>query len=309
MKQVLRFTMLVVCLLLGTNGFAQVLDRLSPQQVADRYDYLTKVVDYPAAKCYPGTRTAWLGLDEGLDLLYLTSDSIYLLTHSLEDMETETVCYEPEVDYQEDGILTYECRVMRGLVDGMKLEIRDYQLHWLEDYMYDLNEENYAEAEQAQQLNDPIMYCHAYMGMQYYMDLNYRTLEAAVWADSLAFACYERAEYDSAAMQMLQLEQECDIARSEWSAEVDLHAFIRVWGNATHYYLRAGKYEECVRLCQWLLERYPKLSQVQLPYADALYALDRKAAAGQQYASYQQSMIAAGDRRKIPARVKLRLAQ
>ena len=244
MESKLFFILLFVSALLLGKLNAQKGEQISSGKINERFDFVEKVEGFPKERLYPGTESAWLGIVhvEGyeLSLLYLTADSVYLLTHTLEEQETpENTCREPDVFFK-GGLLHYECRVMRGLVMGAKLQIVDYKLEVEEEYGYDLNQENYAMADSAVKLNDPLMYCHAYYGMQYYTDLNFRTFEALVWADSLAFAFYERGEYAEAAKLMLSMEQDCDIARSEWSAEVDVGEFLRCWGNATHYYRKGG---------------------------------------------------------------------
>lgn len=285
----------------------------TPTQAKTQFVSIAKIYDYPAEKCLPNTQSAWLGThleaEQTITLLYLQeSDSTYFATHTLEIPSTTYVCELPECAY-DFGSIRAECRWMKGIMSGVLLSEVDHQLKFELEIHYDLNEEDWSAAEEAEKNNDPLAYCHAYMGMQYYMDIDYRMLETLAWADSLALKLYRNKEYEQAAKLMLSLETDCDMTTLPSTEELHSESFWSAWSNASLYYLKAGFWEECVQLCQWMTERSPDLTGVYLQYGDALYNLERKAESRDKYTTYKTQMTQAGKAAQIPSRVTDRLSE
>jgi hypothetical protein len=317
-------------------GTSEKMDTLSRSQL-QRIKYEVGIIsDFPAALLPANTKQAWLavGFKENGDyeamLLFNMDDSLFLkkapklipvIPDSIEgsteeqakkndsiesDMENEYTCHFPYAKY-ENGQVIAECNFMRGIFYKHVYAIVENTLVFVNSSMYDLNDWVYASADTAIKTNDPVRYCQAYMGAQYYSDYNFRIKESLEMAYSLALNYYKMQDYKKAGTLMFSMETECETSKNQVVELLIPEVFKKIWSDVTLMYLKANMNIECVNLSQWMIQKHPNLTPVYLQYADALFNLKRKKESHQMYLKYQTLMVKKGHVKSIPSRVIERL--
>jgi hypothetical protein len=105
---------------------------------------------------------------------------------------------------------------------------------------------------------------------------------------------------------MKKMETSCWFSTHDAFAAEFPEDYKKIWGNASLYYLKAEKYDDCVLLCERLLSQFPTLTAVYLQYADALFLLKKNNFAIY-YQKYKENMQKEGKQKSIPKRVWQRL--
>ncbi len=295
----------IVILLFCQNIFAQ---KFSKAEMTKKFGELFEIKQFPAENLVANAQSAWLCFAQNenheISFLFLLSDSSFWLSSQITLPEDINLCENPEVRFENDS-LKVECRLMRGIINGLAFQGQGFDFIFIGDYTYDLNAAVYATADAAIIENDPLKYCQAYAEAQYYMDFSYRVREAMIWADSLAFAFFEKKQFAEAAELMKKMETNCWFSIDENFAEQFPDDFQNIWKNASFYYLKAAKYEDCARICEKILAIFPTLTPTYLQYADALFLLKKDNYAFY-YQKYAENMQKEGKQKKIPKRVLTR---
>jgi tetratricopeptide (TPR) repeat protein len=294
----------------GFIGHSQAQNILTAQQLLQADFVISAAIEnFPVQKLPDTSYQAFLatkheGITYTIYLLFTTNEANYIQSSSLEIEEEEFyACSAPYVHYM-DGMLELKCQWMRGITFLTKIKLHDNQLNYHENIMYDINEDTYQQAEKAKAADSPVAYCQAYLSMQYYDDLEYRIAESIEWGHQKALKAYQAKNYSLAANIMLQLEENC-----AWLMPIEEileDHFITIWSDVTLFYLKAGKYQDCIALSKRILQHYPDATSVYLQYGDALFKLKNTKEASKIYQQYTLQMEQKGLSDKIPSRVKKR---
>lgn len=302
-----QFIIIIFTSLFCITGFAKKSDSLTFRELKKSgFEISNEISDFPFARFNTKSTKAFLATRESegsydISLVFLIRDSLYQKVSSLEIKEdVDFKCRDPFVTYSV-GYLKLECRWMRGILFVTKLNTTNNKLTFSESYQYDLNDEVYSKAEKAIKKDDPISFCEAYMGAQYYTDLNFRVKESLEWAHKKSLKHFENKEYLKAASIMLELEQRC-------SMSTELHEFmgndfIKIWSDVTLFYLKAEMYTQCGELAKRLIEIDSTNVGVYLQYGDALFKLQKTNECKLVYDKYVDLMTTQNKKSKIPSRV------
>ncbi|TNE54490.1 MAG: tetratricopeptide repeat protein [Bacteroidetes bacterium] len=302
----MRFILFVFSSFCFLVGFAQSNDTLTAYALRTKgFQLSNPILDFPiqgekwsSAQAFIASRKS----DETYKLLLLFSidDSLFVKISSLEiTEESDYWCSDPVVSYS-DELLQIECQWMKGITFVTELKVLDYQFSLVRIYQYDLNEDVYARAELAQKEDDPVSFCEAYLGAQYYSDLEYRVKESLEWAHHKAMQFYKNKDVHSAASIMRDLEERCALSTELY--DFMGKDFIKIWEDITLIYLEAGLNEQCVQLSKKLLEIDPEIPGIHLQYADALYNLGKTNESKKMYQRYLQLVIGQKENTNIPPR-------
>jgi len=311
----MRYILLLLYgLTLAPFAFSQVYDTLSVRYLKENnFKLSTSIADYPKSDYPANADFVVLGTKRTesshfVSLLFSINDSTYLKFPSLELYDLDTFdCDEEQVIY-EDGDLKIECRWMRGLIYGERFEVIENRLYYQGNYTYDLNEGIHAEVIDAQMNNDPIAYCNAYMGAQYYFELiDAKIQESLLWAYEQALEFAEQNAYSEAANLMHKIEMECDLSLSESVADLFPEEFKNIWCNSALFYLKADMNKECVTLSKSLIKLFPDLAEIHLYYGDALFNLGKISECKAIYATYIELMEATENSDDVPSRAVERI--
>jgi len=294
---------IIFTVLISSVGFTQTPDTFTYDHLADLgFQVSNTVLNFPTEKperVVVATKSS--GASYHVLLLLSVNDSACSKISSLEiEDEMDFKCSDPHATY-ENGYLNLECLWMNGTMFVTKLTLINNQLSFVENYQYDINEAVYSKAETAKKENDPVAFCEAYSGAQYYSDLEQRTKESLEWAHKNALQFFKNKDYKSAASLMLDMEHRCSLATEIY--DFMGKSFVSIWGDATLFYLKAGLNEECVRLSERLIKIDNKLTGVHLQYGDALYNLQRFDESKPVYNKYMILMHEDNKKDKIPSRV------
>ncbi len=311
-KEIVRqFIIIITFTLFYLIGFAQKSDSLTFTELKKSgFEISNEISDFPFARFNTTSTKAFLATRESQDsyeisLLFLKRDSLYQKALYLEiKYDIDFKCVNPIVTYS-DGFLKLECRWMKGIMFITKLNTANNELTFSESYQYDLNDEVYSKAEKSMKKDDPISFCEAYLGAQYYTDLNFRIKESLEWAHKKALKYFQNKEYKKAASIMLEMEQRCSISMDLY--DFMGNEFIKIWSNVTLFYLKAEMYPQCGELAKRLIEIDPTNVGVYLQYGDALFKLQKINECKLIYNKYIDIMTTQGNKTKIPSRVYERL--
>jgi len=273
-----RIPIFIFLILLFQTSFSQIKRSISRKELEEKGFEITYHLDnFPADQLPSDSMKAYFGslrVDDGyfVCLLFSNEDSLFQRSKIIRLPDEDTYrCKRPGASYH-DGFIKTECQWMRGITCGEKYKVENGELFFVESFMYDLNEEVYKRAEVAQKLDDPIAYCVAYSGAQFYsMDMDYRAAESLSWAYKKALNLYKKKEFESAAEIIIELENECYIATFDALADFIPDECEKIWADVTLFYFKAGKYEECIDLSKRFLAVFDKVTGVYLQYGDALY--------------------------------------
>lgn len=267
---------------------------------------IQRISDFPTERFPINSSQALLAIKDSeysydVSLVFLTSDSLFINTSYLEiTNKMEFKCNRPYVNY-ENGYIKLECQWMKGITFVTKLGVDNNRLSFIDNYQYDLNDDVYSKAEQAKKENDPVAFCEAYMGAQYYSDLEYRVKESLEWAYKNALQSYKNKDYQKAASIMLEMEQRCAMSTEIYDFMGE--DFLNIWSDVTLFYLKAEMNEQCVQLSKRLIKIDTDLVGVYLQYGDALFNMDKKEECKSIYKTYIELMIKNNKKEKIPTRV------
>ena len=300
----------VLVLTISTLLHAQHAISLKKADVLKLSDVMFPISAIPESKMSPGSNAAYLVIRPQDDnylasVLFKINDSLFVSTNKVILKDINYVCKSPSNLYHNDTI-TSECILMKGIFVGQKFLLKENKLKFLYEYQYDVNEDVSEDAKQAEDADDPLAYCQAYMGAQFYQDIHYRVKEALLWAHKKSLVFYQNGEYQKAAALMLSIEMGCSLSTEERVAKLFPTEFKKIWGDVTLFYLKAKMDKDCIRLSRRLIDLYPDFTAVLLQYADALYNLN-----DEQYKTVYSNYVALmkrdhnGD--KIPTRVTQRL--
>lgn len=297
---------IIFTILFYSSGFAQLPDTSTYDELINTGFQIRGIVDFPTDSLPINSSEALLAIKDSeysydISLIFLTEDSLLINSSYLEITDTlDYKCHRPYVNY-ENGFIKLECQWMRGITFVTKLGVENNYLSFLDNYKYDLNDDVYSKAELAKTEDDPVAFCEAYMGAQFYSDLNYRVKESLEWAHKNALQFYKNKDYQTAASIMHRLEERCIMSTEIYDFMGD--DFIKIWSDVTLFYLKAGMNEQCIELSKRLTEIDSKLIGVYLQYGDALYNLDKKEEYKSIYKTYIDLMAMNNKKDKIPTRV------
>jgi hypothetical protein len=292
-----------------STGFAQIPDTSTYNDLIKSGLQIRRIVGYPSDRLPRNSSQALLAIKDSeysydISLIFLTIDSLLINASYLEITDNlDFKCNRPYVTY-ENGFIKLECIWMKGIKYVTKLGVENNHLSFIDNYQYDLNDNVFSKAELAKKEDDPIAFCEAYMGAQYYSDLEYRVKESLEWAHKNALQFYKNKDYQTAASLMLRLEQRCVMSTEIYDFMGD--DFIKIWSDVTLFYLKAGMNEQCVELSKRLTEIDSDLVGVYLQYGDALFNLDKKEESKSIYKTYIDLMIKNNKKDKILTRVNER---
>ena len=312
----MKHYLLIVCAFLVLSPVFSQFDTLSSSYLEEQgYKLSSSIIDYPKSLYPENVQYVVLGIVQGetkdfIGLLFNLNDSTFLQAPTLELYDQDIFyCRDEHVDY-ENGEIKRECRWERGLIYGERFELIDNHLSFKESYTYDLNEWVFIEAEDAQLNNDPIAYCNAYMGAQFYSQfIDAKIQESLIWAYEQGLEFAEKGAYTEAATLMHQLETECDMSLSESVADLFPGEFKEIWSNSALFYLKADMNKECVSLSQTLVNLFPNFAEIYLHYGDALFNLSKISESKTIYNKYIELMESTGKNDQIPTRVVERVKE
>ncbi len=296
-------------LLFSTIVTAQVFERdtVTELEIKEAGAYISSSIDnFPVEQFGRTNQKAFL-VTEGnggkytVHIFFEIKEGLYYNECYLNVTDEEQMgCTDPSVVF-EDNRLKADCHFMKGAMFLTKFIVSNRQLVFETAYISDLNDGAYTAAEQAQKNDDPVAYCIAYSETQYYMDIEYRVAESLEWGHEKALLLYKKKAYQQAADIMYGIEQNCLFATE--IAEIVGDDFVKIWSDATLFYLKAGMNEECVVLSKEILKQFPNETNIYLQYGDALFNLDKKEEAKEVYEKYITLRKAAATINKIPSRV------
>ena len=281
-------------------------DTLSYKDLMNSGFQINRITEFPSDRLLKNSSQALLAMKDSeysydILLIFLISDSLYINASYLKITDKlEFKCNRPFVSY-DNGCIKMECQWMKGITFVTKLGVDKNTLSFIDNYQYDLNDDVYSKAELAKKEDDPIAFCEAYMGAQYYSDLEYRVKESLVWAHKNAMQFYINKDYQTAASIMLDMEQRCSMSTEIY--EFMGNDFINIWSDVTLFYLKAGFNAQCVQLSERLIKIDSGLIGVYLQYGDALYNLNRLGDSKPIYCKYIDLMNDNNITDKIPSRV------
>ncbi|MCA6430652.1 MAG: hypothetical protein IM613_14550 [Cytophagales bacterium] len=269
-----------------------------------------QIRDLPKSKLPDGSNSAYLVIRPQDDnyiasVLFKINDSLFLSTNKVFLKDIDYVCKAPSNQFRNDTI-TSECNLMKGIFVGQKFLLKNNKLKFLYQFQYDLNEDVYKKGKLAKDADDPLAYCQAYMGAQFYSDIYYRVEETLSWAHKKSLTSYQKKDFEKAAKLMLSIEVDCSLSTEGNVANLFPTEFKRIWGDATLFYLKAKMDKDCVRLSRRLIDLFPDYTEVYLQYADALFNLNDEQYKTA-YAKYIELMKRDRQGDKIPTRVTQRL--
>lgn len=306
--------LLIFLSLVSSLCFSQINEELSLKELHHLgFEVSNSIDNYPEEEKLLDSSAVHFGTLLGDDgyfvcLLFTKNDSLFHRSSiiKLPDEEEPYRCKRPFCDY-EDSTLLCECRWMRGIHFVQKYNVTKGQLTYAESYQYDLNKKVYEQAEEAKKKDDPIAYCIAFSGAQFYsMDINSRGIESLMWAHSKALKNYNKENFKEAAAIMLKLDSTCWVSTCENLSPQYPDKTKEAWGDATLFYLKAKEFQDCIELCERLIKIYPSNTGIYLQYGDALYETKNRNFI-QAYSTYVDLMK--DSENKIPSRVLNRLKE
>lgn len=308
------YFLISISFLLASNCLSKNTDTLTINEIVNSgFQISASISNFPKEKLIENSDQAFLAtkqLDDSyiFNLLFSLNDSVFVKTYvlKLDDLNGNYNCKKPDVSFK-NGFIKVECVWMKGILFITKLGLDNNQLIFIENYQHDLNGDVYELAEVAKKENDPVMYCEAYLGAQYYSDLEFRVKESLEWAHKNALEYYREKKYNEAATIMHEMEQRCSVSLEMYELMED--SFIQIWSDATLFYLKAGMNNQCVHLSESLIENHPETAGVYLQYGDALYNLNRFEESKLIYEKYITLMKAKEKNDKIPSRVLNRIKE
>lgn len=306
----MKHYLLIVCTFLTFSPVFSQFDTLSRNYLDEQGYVLSRsIIDYPESLYPENVQYVVLGIVQGetkdfIGLLFKLNDSTFLQAPTLELYDQDIFfCRDQDVEY-ENGEIKRECRWQRGKIYGERFELIDNHLYFKESYTYDLNEWVFIEAENAKLNNDPIAFCNAYMGAQFYSQfIDAIMQESLIWAYEQALEFAEKGAYTEAATLMHQLETECDMSLSESIADLFPGEFKKMWCNTALFYLKADMNKECMILSQTMVKLFPDFAEMYLHYGDALFNLSKISESKTIYNKYIELMKSTGNIDQIPTRV------
>lgn len=308
-----RNIIIILTIFFYSTGFAQIHDTYTYNDLIKSGLLIRTIEGFPSDRLPENSSQALLAIKDSkksydVSLFFLTNDSLLINASHLE-ITNETIfkCNKPDVTYETEFI-KLECREsLTSKLFITELGVKDNRLSFKTSYIDDLNSYVYELAELAIKEDDPVAYCEAYMGAQYYNSYYYRMKEALEWAHKKALQFYKNKDYQSAASLMLDLEQRCNMSIDLYDTMGDEYImgndFIRIWSDVTLFYLKAEMNEQCVELSKKIIEIDPNIVGVYLQYGDALFNLDEKEESKSIYNKYIDLMIKNNKKDKIPTRV------
>ena len=299
-------SILYMMILGGYSVCAQSEEMYSHQALIDQgYKITNALSSFPEYQLPKGYTQAFLATKEDpngyiIILIFDKNDAYYqAVSKTRITEETYYQCRDPYAFY-ENGLIKLECRWMGGLTFGTNLLFKDQKLTFVNSYDYNVNEDVYAQAEEAKQNDDPVSYCEAYMEAQFYTGLTEKVIESLRWAHKKAMKYYQAKDYQQASQLMVALEERCGFAIEIYEEMGE--DFVSIWGDVTLFHLKAGDNESCIRIAQKLIEYEPKATGVYLQYGDALFNLKKIAESKKIYQKYIALMKEAGKTPQIPSR-------